>query len=252
MVVTGGADGIGRATAALLRSSGTEVVVVDLPSRQPPNGPFVGCDLSDPASIDAAVRQLTGPWDALCNVAGIPGTRDPEQVIAVNFLGLRHLTDSLVPQMRPGGAIVSVASTAGMFWLENYDMARALVDTPTFEAGLEWFVAKSNRYDAYSLSKEAVIMYTLLLGARRKDPRVRCNVVSPGPVDTAILPDFEEHMGKDTIEFVRNVVGRHGTPDDIAPVIAFLAGPEAAWVDGINLVVDGGLTNTMTLGDNPA
>ena len=135
-----------------------------------------------------------------------------------------------------GGAIVSVASTAGMFWLENYDMARALVDTPTFEAGLEWFATESHNYDAYNLSKEAVILYTLLLGARREDPRIRCNVVSPGPVDTAILPDFEEHMGKDTIEFVRNVVGRHGTPDDIAPVIAFLAGPEAAWVDGCGVL----------------
>lgn len=249
-IVTGGADGIGRATVAALRARGDEVTVIDLPARAVADSPFVGCDLSDPASIDAALEELDGPWDVLCNVAGVPGTRPPEHVIAVNFLGLRRLTDGVVNRIRPGGAVVSVASTAGMFWLENYDMARALVDTPSFEAGLRWFAEKSNGYEAYNLSKEAVILYTLQIGARSTGRRVRCNVVSPGPVETAILPEFEESMGKDTIAFVRDRVGRHATPDDIAHVVAFLAGPESGWVDGVNLVVDGGLTNNMMLGDH--
>lgn len=251
IIVTGGADGIGSATVDLLLSRGAEVTVVDLPGRDRDGCSVVPCDLADPASIDAAVASLEGSWDALCNVAGVPGTRPAEHVIAVNFLGLRHLTDALLPSIRPGGAIVSVASTAGMFWLENYDMARELVDTGSFDEGLAWYSEHGTAYESYNLSKEAVIIYTLLVGARSREQGIRTNVVSPGPVNTAILPEFEDSMGKDSIDFVRGIVGRHAEPIDIGRIVAFLSSRDAGWIDGVNLVADGGLTNTMMFGDSP-
>lgn len=248
VIVTGGASGIGAATVTLLRDQGADVAVVDLPARAPAAGSFVACDLSDADSIDRAVEALGPGWDALCNVAGVPGTVAAERVVAVNFLGLRHLTDRMVERLHPGGAIVNVASTAGSMWQQNYEQAKALVDTVGFAAGADWYRAQPPGYPPYNLSKEAVIVYTMTMASRVWRHRLRINAVSPGPVETPILPDFEESMGKSTLDWVRGVVGRHGAPGDVAPLVAFLVSPASAWINGANVVVDGGFMAAMLTG----
>jgi NAD(P)-dependent dehydrogenase (short-subunit alcohol dehydrogenase family) len=248
VVVTGGAARIGAATVALLRRTGARVTVVDLPGRSGDADGFVACDLADPASINAALQELGDGWDGLCNVAGVPGTQPPDRVIAVNFLGLRHLTDMMVERMAPGGAIVNVASTAGSLWQQNYELARGLVDTVSYEDGLAWVRSRAAEYPPYNLSKEAVIIYTMAMAARAWRSGLRINAVSPGPVETAILPDFEDSMGKSMLDWVRDCVGRHADPGDIAPVITFLTDPASAWLNGANLVADGGFTAAMMTG----
>jgi NAD(P)-dependent dehydrogenase (short-subunit alcohol dehydrogenase family) len=247
IIVTGGGSGIGKAVVARFAGQGAEVVVLDLPGGAPaPGTAMVGCDLADPASIDDAVRELGDGWDALCNVAGIPGTHPRERVIGVNFLGLRHLTEALIPSMRSGGSIVQVASTAGTLWQQNLEMVRSLVATADFADGLRWVVSSSPDYPAYNLSKEAVIVYTMTLAQRAWNAGVTVNSISPGPVETPILPDFEESMGKPMLDQVKTTVGRHAQAEDIAPVIAFLASPEASWVNGCNIIVDAGFAALMT------
>jgi len=248
VIVTGGAAGIGAAVVNLLRDRGAEVTVVDLPGRPVQADGFVPCDLGDPDSIDKAITQLGGGWDGLCNVAGIPGTHPPDRVIAVNFLGLRHLTENLLNSLQPGGAVVNVASTAGSLWQQNLESVSSLIRTASFDDGVAWYAAQPPGYPAYHLSKEAVIVYTMAVASRASRSGIRVNAVSPGPVETAILPDFEESMGKDTLDWVRSAVGRHGCPDDIAPVVVFLLTPDARWLNGANLVVDGGFMAAMTTG----
>jgi NAD(P)-dependent dehydrogenase (short-subunit alcohol dehydrogenase family) len=77
---------------------------------------------------------------------------------------------------------------------------------------------------------------------------VRINTVSPGPVETPILFDFEQTMGKDILDMCRATVGRHATVDDIVPVIAFLGSPEARWINGADIQVDAGFIASMTAG----
>ena len=80
----------------------------------------------------------------------------------------------------------------------------------------------------YSSSKQAVIAYVKrIAGPAWAKYGVRVNTVSPGPVETPILADFEQTMGRDVLDLVRSTVGRHGTVDDIVPVIAFLGSPDA-------------------------
>ena len=75
---------------------------------------------------------------------------------------------------------------------------------------------------------------------------LRINAVLPGPVETPILVDFEESMGKDNLDGVKELLGRHADPDDIASAVLFLASDEARWINGHALVVDGGIAGAVT------
>lgn len=244
VVVTGGSSGIGAEVVQIALDSGAQVTNLDRSESDNPNAKWVQVDLADPASIDAAVSQIEQPVNALLNVAGVPGTAPPDVVMSVNFLGLRHLTNQLLPLIESGGAIVNVASIAGLGWMDHLEEINALLDTPSFEAGREWLVAnpRETGADAYSFSKEVVIMYTKRLAENLRSRGVRANSVSPGVVETPILDDFKESMGVPMITWAESQVGRHATPADIAPIVVFLATDAAQWINGLDAVVDGGLT----------
>lgn len=241
MVVTGAASGIGAAVAAALKQAGDRVTALDLEDA-PAADTSITCDLSDPASIDSAVAKLADV-DGLLNVAGVPGTLPDDVVFAVNFLGLRHLTEAVLPLINDRGAIVNVASIAGMTHTVNAGLHKELLLNATgWDEGAKALAAsKPEGFPAYNFTKEAVILYTGLVAPKQWARGVRVNAVSPGPVETPILSDFEESMGKDVIEGARAVAGRHATVQDIAPVVLFLASPAAGWINGQNLIVDGGL-----------
>lgn len=116
-----------------------------------------------------------------------------------------------------------------------------------FDEGLAWIADHPmDGARAYNLSKEAVIVWTMDTCLRHRDRRIRINSVSPGPVDTAILDDFRTSMGHHQIQGAIDVVGRAGTPADIAPAIVWLASRAAPWVNGVNLATDGGLLAAAT------
>lgn len=250
-VVTGAASGIGAEVARSLTAQGAAVTALDLKDAENVER-TIHTDLSSVESIDAAVAELGAGWDVLCNVAGVPGTASPTTVLSVNLLGLRHLTESLLPAMNQGSAIVNVASTAGFNWLERRDAIRELLTTDTVDEGLAWFAANPQAGNTYNFSKEALIVYTMLMAPVTWEMGVRLNSVSPGPVRTPILGDFEETMGKDTLDGVAAFIGRHADPDDIAPVVLFLASPEAKWINGHNIVADGGISAAVLSGMVPA
>lgn len=116
IVVTGVASGIGAEVARLARFHGARVIGVDRTPVQMSLHGFHQADLGDPASIDALVQALPERIDALANVAGVPGTAPLDVVARVNYLGLRHLSQALLPRMTPGGSIINVASILGAEW----------------------------------------------------------------------------------------------------------------------------------------
>jgi NAD(P)-dependent dehydrogenase (short-subunit alcohol dehydrogenase family) len=250
--VTGAASGIGDAVARLLKASGARVTSLDVKQPSAPVDEHVACDLSDPASIEQAVDALGEGYDALLNVAGVPGTLPADVIIKVNLLGLRMLTEAMIPRLREGGAVVNVASTAGWQWPERLELASELLATESFDAGAEWFAAHApTDVPPYEFSKEALIVYTMAAGQRGWDRGIRVNSVGPGPVETPILADFEDSMGKERLDGVKAMVGRHGRPEDIAPLVVFLASPAARWVNGTNLVADGGALGGVVSGAVP-
>lgn len=253
VVITGAASGIGAQTARVLAAKGASIIAMDRVAPEFPVDQFIAIDLARPASVDAAAAQLPAGVNALCNVAGVPGTVGADLVARVNFLGLRHLTEQLVPKMSRGGAIVNVASTAGQGWPQRLPQHLALARTEGFAQGLEWLARNPvPNEQAYPYFKEALIVWTMhRASSLRSKVGIRMNCVSPGPTDTPILKDFRASLGPANVEDAIRRAGGLGRPEDIAPVIAFLLTPESGWVVGANVMADGGLVASRLL-DMPA
>ena len=230
VVVVGAATGIGAALAALLRANGATVVVMDCEEVE--GSSSITVDLARPESVEAAVRALPTHIDAVAFVAGVPSTADPSDILKVNFLGQRSLFLALRPKLSEQSSIVFVSSITARRCDWTDEDLEAWVAAPT-DVALD--MALATRLDgvaAYQLSKRALNYWMKSRLPALVAEGIRANVVSPGPVQTKILKDFEESMGKSRIEAASELVGRHGQPDEIAEVIAFLLSDAACWISG--------------------
>jgi NAD(P)-dependent dehydrogenase (short-subunit alcohol dehydrogenase family) len=244
IVVTGISSGIGARIGELAAALGADVIGVDVNAPAAPLGAFVKADISSVAAIADLARALPSRIDALCNVAGVSGVSGAAKTLAINFYGLRALSEALAPRLREGGAAVNVASIAGYGWRANLDRAKAFVDAPGFPdiaALLKRFAVPDG--EGYPLSKELLLLWTMRAAHQPlfRDRGVRVNAVSPGPVTTPILKEFRRVFGDPRVDEDIARVGRAGAPGDVAPAALFLCSDGARWINGANLPVDGGL-----------
>jgi NAD(P)-dependent dehydrogenase (short-subunit alcohol dehydrogenase family) len=243
IVVTGAASGIGAESTRFLKAQGATVIGVDRNKPAESVDRYIKADLSDPASISAAVEELPGGIDALCNIAGLPPTRDRVMVLKVNFMGLRLFTESMIEKLNDNASIVNIASLAGLGWPEAGPQIRKLIALTDF-GGIEAFCDRNDIANeggrSYAFSKEALIVWTMLNRWTWRDRGIRMNCISPGPVETPILPDFLETLGERAEEDMR-IMDRPGKTEDIAPVVAFLCSDWSNWIRGANIPCDGGM-----------
>jgi NAD(P)-dependent dehydrogenase (short-subunit alcohol dehydrogenase family) len=246
IVVTGCCSGIGADVAKLARAQGARVIGIDRSDPTLTLDGFVRADLGEAKAIDEAVKLLPARIDALANVAGVPGTAPVDAVARVNYLGLRHLTRSLLARMGEGGSVVNIASILGAEWPARLELHRALGATGSFTEGAQWLrdhpVPQASCYQYF---KEALIVWTLTQSQKIFLERgVRMNCVAPGPVFTPILGDFVQMLGQERVQKDAHRMKRPAFSDEVAPVVAFLCSDASRWVSGINLPVDGGLAST--------
>ncbi len=242
LLVTGAASGIGAASAALLAAQGASVIAVDrhAPAQMPPGSRFIQADLSSRSAIDALVGQLPAGLAGLANIAGLPPTHPPEEVLNVNLVGLKYLTQRIIAQLADGAAIVNLASLAGLGWAEAKPLI-AESQTLDFDGVADF--CRKHRIEggrSYFFTKEALIVWTLQNRWTWRARGIRMNAISPGPVQTPILKDFLETLGARAEEDMR-IMDRPGTTADIAPVVSFLLSEASAWIRGANIPVDGGM-----------
>ncbi len=233
--VTGGASGIGLATAQMLAARGARVAVLDLASPPAPDElPSFACDVADVASVGPAVEAVfgcLGGIDVLINNAGVgaQGTvadnDDSEwlRVLQVNVLGMVRVTRAALPALRRSArpAVVNMCSVAAAVGLPN----RAL----------------------YSASKGAVAALTRAMAADYLPEGIRVNCVSPGTVDTPwvsrLLAQAIDPGAERAALVARQPHRRLVSPEEVAAAVCYLAGPASGSTTGVDLLVDGGLTS---------
>ena len=249
VIVTGCFSGMGEATAKLLLSLGAEVHGLDYKDSALPLASFHNVDLREPASIDAAVAGIGGKVDALFNCAGLPQSFPAMDVMKVNFIGLRHLTEQVLPLMGPGGAIVSIASTGGLGWSRRIPTNMEFVTTKGFDAAIAWCESNMDTVkEGYSFSKENVIVWTQFMGAHLIKKGIRINCTLPSPTQTPMMAAFEATSGKDVVAAAAEPMGRYSTPEEQAAGLVLINSDLASIVNGVVFPVDGGFMGGVATG----
>jgi len=230
-LVTGGGSGVGKAACQQFAREGGLVAVVD---RNEDHGNqtaqeiiqsggeaiFTKCDVGDPGQIRDAVTAIVGKWgkiDVVVNDAAMMTFQpildlpeeDFDKVLNVNLRSVFLFCKYAVPHMPPGGAIVNISS------VHAFETTKNVVPYATSKGGMEAFT----RGFAEELAEK----------------KIRINCVAPGAVDTPML--WNNPNVKSGVEKVGGAIGK---PEDVAAAICFLASPEARFITGTNLTVDGG------------
>lgn len=234
-LVTGGSRGIGKSICERLAKDGARVAVVardagraqDVAAQLPGEGhKGYACDVSDAAAVDALVKQVEqdmGSIDILVNNAGV--TADNllvriddaawQKVIDTNLKGAFNLTRAAARGMmrRRKGRIINISSVVGL----------------TGNAG------QAN----YAASKAGLIGMTKAVAKELASRNILVNAVAPGFIETEMTAELSEAARTSLLGQI--ALGKLGSPDDVAGVVRFLSGPDAAYITGQVLVVDGGM-----------
>lgn len=234
-LVTGGSRGIGAAIAKRLAGEGATVAITYTKSREAAasvvksiertggNAIALQADAADPAAVKAAIEKIVatfGTFDVLVNNAGtaIPKRfedttlEELDRVIDINVRGTFIVTQAALKHMNNGGRIIMIGSCVG-----ERMMTPGLVP--------------------YAATKGAIKMFTQGLSREVGDRGITVNNIQPGPIDTDLNPSAGEWA---VPQKANTALDRYGSVDDVAALVAFVAGPESSYITGASLTVDGG------------
>ena len=246
VVVTGAASGMGAATVAILTDLGADVTALDINEVTAEGVTSHKVDLSDEASIDAAVAAIEGPVDSLFCCAGLPTTAPGQIVMKVNFIGHRHLIESLVPRMPAGSSVGIISSAGGMGWQQSLELLTELLDTPDVASAVEWCAAHEVcDLNGYGFSKEALNAYTASRGVGLAEQGIRLNAINPGPTDTPMMPSFIETMGEDFMANLPRPLGRNSTPEEQAWPLVMVNSPRQSYTAASVIYTDGAFSSGL-------
>jgi 2-hydroxycyclohexanecarboxyl-CoA dehydrogenase len=241
VLLTGGASGIGRATAIRLAAEGCTIGLIDIDeagaaetaARCQGRAHVLRADITDRTQVDAAVARFedeAGPIEGLANIAGWDRIRnfldtDPafwDRVVAINLYGPLHLHHAVLPRMaaRGFGRVVNVSSDAGR--------------------------VGSSGEAVYAACKGGIIAFTKTMAREMARKGITLNVICPGPTDTPLFQAVQSGSpdGAKIAEGLARAIPlrRIGKPEDYPGAIAFLLSDDAAYITGQTLSVSGGLT----------
>ena len=249
IVISGCYSGMGEATARELVRLGAEVHGMDYRRAEVAMASFTEVDLRQPASIDAAVAKIGSPVDALFNCAGLAHTQPPLDLMKVNFIGLRYLTEAVLPLMREGGSITSISSNGGLGWTQRMPVLMEFIAQPDYASAVAWCESHTDTvFEGYAFSKEALIAWTMLRCFDLAKRGIRINCTMPGPTQTPMMNEIEKVTSKAVLDTSAQPSGRRATAEQQAYPLIFLASDAASYISGQALSVDMGFLGSMMTG----
>jgi NAD(P)-dependent dehydrogenase (short-subunit alcohol dehydrogenase family) len=241
-IITGGAAGIGKSTAALFLEEGASVMLVDINKEKlqstseelnSSNLAYCVADVSNPADVERYTSETLsrfGKINLFFNNAGIEGASSSlenypneifDKVIAINLKGVWYGCKYVIPKMVDGGSVIITSSVAGLKGFKDLG--------------------------AYVTSKHGVIGIMRVAALEFADRNIRVNTVHPGPVNTQMMRRIETDISPDNSEEVKKgfeaivPFSRYAEPIEIANLVLYLASDESKYVNGNTYVIDGGL-----------
>ena len=241
-IITGGAAGIGKSTAALFLEQGASVMLVDINKEKlqstseelnSSNLAYCVADVSNPADVERYTSETLsrfGKINLFFNNAGIEGASSSlenypneifDKVIAINLKGVWYGCKYVIPKMVDGGSVIITSSVAGLKGFKDLG--------------------------AYVTSKHGVIGIMRVAALEFADRNIRVNTVHPGPVNTQMMRRIETDISPDNSEEVKKgfeaivPFSRYAEPIEIANLVLYLASDESKYVNGSTYVIDGGL-----------
>lgn len=255
VVVTGAASGMGEATARILVDLGAQVTALDIKETKVPVARALRIDLRDRENIEQVAASIDGPIDGLFSCAGLPGPPFSEwDTILVNFVGARHLAELLVPKMSAGSAISVISPSAAIGWQDHIPVITELLETEGFDGAVNWLREHEKvwSWSGYAYSKYIIDAWVGWWYPELAKRGIRINCINPGPTETAMMPAFQNLMGKDVVDQAVGPIGRYSTPEEQAWPLVCLGSPRFSYVAGEVLWTDGGWNGAMTMGRHQA
>lgn len=249
VVISGCYSGMGEVAAQELVRLGAEVHGFDYKPSAVPMASFTQVDLREPDSIDAAVAGIGGPVDALFNCAGLAPGFAPLDLMKVNFIGLRYLTEAVLPLMKEGGSITSISSLGGLGWTRRIPLLMELIAQPDYASAAAWCEARPDTVlEGYGFSKEVLIAWTQLRCYDLVKRGIRINCTLPGPTQTPMMDDIEKVTPPAMLEASAQPSGRRSTAAEQAYPLIFLGSDAASYISGLALNVDLGFLGSVMSG----
>jgi len=253
VVITGAASGMGQAAAQLLVDLGAKVYALDIAEISVPVAKAIKVDMKDGTSIDAALAELPQEIYALFNCAGVPAPPfAAADCVLINFVGLRYLTESLLPRITQGGAIASIASTAGMGWKPNLARVQEFLALDcSYATAHQWLETNAEAVpDGYGFSKQCIIVYTMSKARELAQRNIRINCIAPSPTESNFMAQLtgKGQIPKEAVALFLPSNGRYATGADMGNVLILLNSRLAGFVSGHNLPVDSGYCAEVYMG----
>jgi len=255
VVVTGGASGMGEATARILGELGARVHIVDIQQPKVACESFHQCDLSDFDAVRATAQKLSAiaPVHFLFPCAGLPPhIKGPLYCMRVNYIGTRLFVESMVPSLADGAGIALISSDAAMGWQGNLAQCLEMLAISDPDAAYAWAEADPDKRvrDGYTTSKEMLVVWVanaaVKLGLER---RIRLNAIGPCPTRTAFMDEQEKLLPEGFLDkWPYPSLGRIATAEDQAWPLVLLNSPLNAAVTGAFLYTDQGFASGVFTG----
>ncbi len=252
VVVVGGATGMGAATAQRAASLGAHTIVLDVAEVAYGCGQYVHVNLSDQASVDAAIEAVEGPVHALFACAGV--AEGTPNLMLINFTSQRHLIEALIKsgKLGRGGSVGFISSGAALAWMNNLEQVQDFLSTPDWDTAAAW-VDEHEGTDNYTFSKQAINTYVASQAFNFLQKGLRINAIMPGATDTPLAQANADVWLGFGAAYREAADVPTMAPEQMGDTLLFLCSEAASAINGISMLVDQGHINAslMDAWDDP-